>query len=181
VSVNEPNPAVSVASGDAADAVATSAGMGSAVLTGLAWKVATVLVSDVTRIGVAVVLARLLTPTDYGVAGMAFIFSGLATIFSDLALGGALVQRREISEDDRSTVFWAALAFSFVVAGICIALSPFVAEFFGRKEVEKPQRGSAPGPSSPTLSSPRPCPPCWSGGSRPGALGSSSPSSGCAI
>jgi O-antigen/teichoic acid export membrane protein len=137
VSVNEPNPAVSVASGDAADAVATSASMSSAVLTGLGWKVATVLVSDVTRIGVAVVLARLLTPTDYGMAGMAFIFSGLATIFSDLALGGALVQRREISEDDRSTVFWAALAFSFVVAGISIALSPFVAEFFGRKEVEK--------------------------------------------
>jgi O-antigen/teichoic acid export membrane protein len=119
------------------EAAAVSPSMGSAVLTGLGWKVATVLVSDVTRILVAVVLARLLTPADYGVAGMAFIFSGLATIFSDLALGGALVQRREITEEDRSTVFWGSLAFSFVVAGVCVALSPLVAQFFGQQEVEK--------------------------------------------
>lgn len=119
------------------EAAAPAPGMGSAVLTGLGWKVATVLVSDVTRIVVAVVLARLLTPTDYGMAGMAFIFSGLATIFSDLALGGALVQRQEITEEDRSTVFWGSLAFSFVVAGVCVALSPLVAEFFGKQEVEK--------------------------------------------
>jgi O-antigen/teichoic acid export membrane protein len=119
------------------ETAAASMSMGSAVLTGLGWKVATVLVSDVTRIAVAVVLARLLTPADYGIAGMAFIFSGLATIFSDLALGGALVQRRHITEEDRSTVFWAALAFSFVIAGVCVALSPFVADFFGRHEVEK--------------------------------------------
>ena len=119
------------------EATAVSPSMGSAVLTGLGWKVATVLVSDVTRIVVAVVLARLLTPADYGMAGMAFIFSGLATIFSDLALGGALVQRREVTEEDRSTVFWGSLAFSFVVAGICVALSPLVADFFGKQEVEK--------------------------------------------
>ena len=119
------------------DAVETSPSMSSAVLTGLGWKVATVLVSDVTRVVVAVVLARLLSPADYGLAGMAFIFSGLATIFSDLALGGALVQRQQITEEDRSTVFWASLAFSFVVAGICVALSPLVADFFGQPEVEK--------------------------------------------
>ncbi|HZT52754.1 MAG TPA: lipopolysaccharide biosynthesis protein, partial [Gaiellaceae bacterium] len=111
--------------------------MASAVLSGFSWKIATVIVSDVTRVAVATVLARLLTPADYGVAGMAFVFSGLATLFSDLALGGALVQRRDVTEEDRSTVFWAALAFSFVVAGVCIALAPFVADFFGRREVEK--------------------------------------------
>jgi O-antigen/teichoic acid export membrane protein len=119
----------------AEEAVAVSPSMGSAVLSGLGWKVATVLVSDLTRIATAVVLARLLTPEDYGVAGMAFIFSGLATIFSDLALGGALVQRREVTEEDRSTVFWGSLAFSFVVAGVCVALSPLIADFFGKQEV----------------------------------------------
>jgi len=144
MSAEEPNTAT-MASAEAPNTVvpkgeetpAASPGMSSAVLTGLSWKVATVLVSDVTRIVVAVVLARLLTPADYGIAGMAFVFSGLANIFSDLALGGALVQRREITEEDRSTVFWGSLAFSFVVAGVCVALSPFVAEFFGRQEVEK--------------------------------------------
>jgi O-antigen/teichoic acid export membrane protein len=129
---------VQVASGAAEkQQIGSSGNVGAAVLTGFGWKIATALVSDLTRISVAVVLARLLTTADYGMAGMAFIFAGFVSIFSDLALGGALVQRRDISEEDRSTVFWAALAFSFVVAGVCIALSPFVAEFFGRHEVEK--------------------------------------------
>jgi O-antigen/teichoic acid export membrane protein len=117
--------------------VAARTNMGSAVLTGFGWKMATALLSDVTRVLVAIVLARLLTPADYGIAGMAFIFAGLANIFSDLALGGALVQRRAITEEDRSTVFWAALAFSFVVAGVLVGLSPLIADFFGRHEVEK--------------------------------------------
>ena len=116
---------------------AAPANMGSAVLTGFGWKMATALVSDVTRVCVAIVLARLLTPGDYGVAGMAFIFAGLANIFSDLALGGALVQRRAITEEDRSTVFWAALGFSLVMAGVLVALSPLIADFFGRHEVER--------------------------------------------
>jgi O-antigen/teichoic acid export membrane protein len=118
-------------------AVEVTGSMASAVLTGFGWKVATIGISEVTRVAVAVVLARLLTPADYGVAGMAFVFSGLAVLFSDLALGGALVQRRDISEEDRSTVFWASLAFSLVVMAGVIALSPLVADFFGRHEVEK--------------------------------------------
>ena len=81
-----------------------------AVLTGFKWKVLTAGVSEGTRVVVAVVLARLLVPADYGLAGMAFVFAGLVALFSDIALGGALVQRRDIDERDRSTVFWASLA-----------------------------------------------------------------------
>jgi len=114
-----------------------SESMAPAVLSGLGWKIVTVIVSDLTRVLVAIVLARLLTRTDYGLAGMAFVFSGLASLFSDLALGGALVQRRDITDEDSSTVFWASLVFSFLIAGGCIALAPFVAAFFGQHEVEK--------------------------------------------
>jgi O-antigen/teichoic acid export membrane protein len=127
------------ATSDAEDtgAAVPSGSMAGAVLTGFGWKIVTIGVSELTRVAVAIVLARLLTPGDYGVAGMAFVFAGLATLFSDLALGGALVQRRDISEEDRSTVFWASLAFSLVVMAVSIALSPFVADFFGHHEVEK--------------------------------------------
>lgn len=109
--------------------------MGTAVAAGFGWKTLTTIVSEATRIVVVVVLARLLRPHDYGVAGEAFIFAGFATLFSDLALGGALVQRRAVDEEDRSTVFWASLAFSFVVTGITVALAGFVADFFGSREV----------------------------------------------
>jgi polysaccharide transporter, PST family len=119
------------------DAVAEGAqhSMAGAVLTGFKWKIITILVSEGTRVAVVVVLARLLVPKDYGLAGMAFIFAGFVTLFSDVALGGALVQRRNIDERDRSTVFWASLVLSLVVMAAAIGLSGVVADFFGEPEV----------------------------------------------
>ena len=55
---------------------------------------------------VAVVIARLLTPEEYGLAALAIIFSSLVMVFSDLALGAALIQRKTLSEEDRNTAFW---------------------------------------------------------------------------
>jgi PST family polysaccharide transporter len=109
--------------------------MTGAVLTGFKWKAINMIVSEGTRVGVAVVLARLLVPRDWGLAGMAFIFAGFVTLFSDVALGGALVQRRDIDERDRSTVFWASLAVSLVVMAVAVSLSGLVADFFGEPKV----------------------------------------------
>jgi O-antigen/teichoic acid export membrane protein len=111
--------------------------MSGAILSGLKWKVITSAVAEGARIVVAVVLARLLVPADYGVAGMAFIFAGFVTLFSDLALGGALVQRREINEAHRSTVFWTALGISLAAMGVAIGTSGLVADFFHEPEVRK--------------------------------------------
>ena len=55
---------------------------------------------------VALLLARMLTPHDWGLAAMVLVFSGFVVVFTDNALGTALIQRRDLSEDDRSTVFW---------------------------------------------------------------------------
>ncbi len=58
------------------------------------------------RMVVALVLARMLTPHDWGLAAMVLVFAGFVVVFTDSALGTALIQRRDISEDDRSTVFF---------------------------------------------------------------------------
>jgi polysaccharide transporter, PST family len=105
------------------------------VLTGFRWKVITMVVSEGTRVAVAVVVARLLAPADYGLAAMAFVACGFVMMFSNLALGDALIQRREITEEDRSTVFWASLAVSLVVTAATIAFSGEVASFFGEPGV----------------------------------------------
>ena len=70
------------------------------VLRGLAWKGGSSLARQLLRVAVTVVLARLLSPHDYGVAGMVIVFSALVEIFGDLALGAALVQRPELSDED---------------------------------------------------------------------------------
>jgi O-antigen/teichoic acid export membrane protein len=101
---------------------------------GIGWKLATQLVTQVTRAGVAVILARLLTPFEFGVAALALVFTTLVFVFTDL--GAALVQRREQTEDDRSTAFWMSLGTGTVITLLGIALAGPIASFFGEPEVK---------------------------------------------
>ena len=81
-------------------------------------------------------LARLLTPHEFGLAGMALVLAGFIIPFSDLGFGSALVQRKALTEDDRSTVFWISLAagITFTAAGLLAA--PYIADFYGNSDVE---------------------------------------------
>jgi O-antigen/teichoic acid export membrane protein len=105
------------------------------LLGGVAWSMLAVGAVQISRVGVALVLARLLTPRDYGLAAMALVFSSLVLAISDLSLGAGLVQRREITEADRSTVFWtsAAIGLGLTLAGI--GVSGPLASFYGEPNV----------------------------------------------
>lgn len=109
--------------------------LGGRVAGGLRWKVVSQVSGQVSRTVVGIILARLLTPEQFGLAAMALVFTGLTTIFTDLSLGAALVQRPRITERDRSTVFWTSLGAGFVVTVIWVAISPLVAQFFSNSAV----------------------------------------------
>ena len=86
-------------------------------------------------IAAGIALAHLLTPGQFGLAGMAVVFSGLGALFGDLALSASLIQRPTLREEDRSTAFWTNLAAGLVLTGAGIAAAPLVAGFFGRPAV----------------------------------------------
>jgi PST family polysaccharide transporter len=102
---------------------------------GFLWKLASQIVDQGGRTVMAVVLARALTPSEYGLAGMAFIFAGIALIFTDLSLGSALVQRVAITERDRSTVFWTTTAGGILIAAVSFAVAPAIGRFFSEPQV----------------------------------------------
>lgn len=71
---------------------------------------------------VSLVLGRLLSPDDYGVLSLLLIFTALAQVFVQSGLNTALIQRTEIDETDRSSVFFlglgiAALLYAGAVCG----------------------------------------------------------------
>jgi O-antigen/teichoic acid export membrane protein len=105
------------------------------VIRGIAWKVASQLFGQFFQLLVALILARLLVPRDYGLAAMVLVFAALVPIFADLALGAALVQRRELSEDDRSTVFWTGTAVGAAFTLLGVGLAGFVADFYDEPAV----------------------------------------------
>lgn len=76
------------------------------------------------------VLARLLPPSAYGLAGMAAIFINFASTFSQLGIPGAIVQKAEVDDDLLSSLFWFNLAVGFLLSAALMACSPLAAMFF---------------------------------------------------
>jgi O-antigen/teichoic acid export membrane protein len=102
---------------------------------GVGWKILSQLVLQGSRIVVGVVLARLLSPADYGLAAMVIVLSGIVLVLSDLALGAALVQRPLVTERDRSTVFWTGAGVGLLFTVVAAGLSGPVASFYHKPEV----------------------------------------------
>src|SRR3989442_828763 len=77
-----------------------------------------------------VILARLLTPQDYGLVGMVAVVVGFVSVFKDLGLSTATIQRAEINSAQISTLFWINLALSGGVMLATAAIAPVIAWFY---------------------------------------------------
>jgi len=76
------------------------------------------------------VLARLLMPADFDCIGMLAIFLAVSNIFIQGGLGAALIQKKEPTELDYSTVFYWNLVFAILFYGLLFAIAPAVAHFY---------------------------------------------------
>ena len=77
-----------------------------------------------------IVLARLLTPDDYGTIGMLMIFIAVANTFVDGGFGSALIQKKEPTKEDYSTIFWWNMLLSVVLYGLLFLGAPAIARFY---------------------------------------------------
>jgi len=77
-----------------------------------------------------IVLARLLTPDDYGTIGMLMIFIAVDNTFVDGGFGSALIQKKEPTKNDYSTIFWWNMFLSVVLYGLLFMGAPAVARFY---------------------------------------------------
>lgn len=78
---------------------------------------------------ISIVLARILTPEDYGLIGMLTVFIALSTIFIESGFAKALIQKQERTEVDFSTVFYFNLLIAVVIYIILYASAPYVSSF----------------------------------------------------
>jgi O-antigen/teichoic acid export membrane protein len=77
-----------------------------------------------------VVLARLLTPADFGLVAMVTAITGLAQGFADFGLSEATIQRQDISRDQVNTLFWINVAIGLALMLSTVALAPVLAWFY---------------------------------------------------
>ncbi len=77
------------------------------------------------------VLARQLVPEDFGMIDMVMALTGFALVLKDAGLSMATVQRKEITHEQVSTLFWINIAISLGLTAIVAGSSPLVAMFYG--------------------------------------------------
>ena len=86
---------------------------------------------------VSVVLARILTPDDYGLLGIMMIFTSVCTALINAGFTTALIRKPDADKDDYNTSFIVNMAMSIAFYCLIFILSPSIAEFFGREELIK--------------------------------------------
>ncbi len=84
---------------------------------------------------VGIVLARLLSPSDYGVLSLLMVFVSISRVFVQSGLNTALIQRLKVDETDLSSVFYVSLGVSFVFYGILYFTAPLLAATYGQPEL----------------------------------------------
>ncbi|PNP96050.1 lipopolysaccharide biosynthesis protein [Hoylesella timonensis] len=80
----------------------------------------------------SIILARLLSPSDYGIVAMVVIFFAIAQTFVDSGFSNAIVRKKDRTESDLSTCFYFNILVGFVFYILLFLCSPFIAEFYGQ-------------------------------------------------
>lgn len=96
-------------------------------------------IDNVAQLGVSfivsIVLARLLSPDDYGLIGIVTIFTAICTTIINEGFTTALIRKKDATDDDYNTAFVVNLGVSLLLYGVIFLMSPYIADFFQREEL----------------------------------------------
>ena len=82
------------------------------------------------QVGSVMILARLLSPKDFGLVGMVTAFTGVLTLFRDFGLSSAAVQRPTVTKEQISTLFWINILLGALLGLAAVAMAPAIAAFY---------------------------------------------------
>ena len=84
----------------------------------------------VVRLASLMLIARLLTPEDFGLVGMVTAFTGVLNVFKDFGLSTAAIQRQSLTRAQSSTLFWLNVAVGLALACVVALSAPVIASFY---------------------------------------------------
>jgi O-antigen/teichoic acid export membrane protein len=77
------------------------------------------------------VLARILAPQDFGLMAMVLLVTGLGHTFTDMGVSNAIIQRRDVTREQLTSLFWLNIFAGVALFGLIVACAPLVSAFFG--------------------------------------------------
>ena len=107
---------------------------------GLLWKLLERFGVSGTQFVLQIILARLLDPAHYGVLSIMIIFTTLANVFVQNGFNTALIQNKDVTEEDYSSVLWVSLGISILIYGAIFFGAPLVGAFYDMPDIVVPLR-----------------------------------------
>lgn len=93
-----------------------------------------------TQFVLQIILARMLDPAHYGVLSIMIIFTTLANVFIQNGFNTALIQNKDVTEEDYSSVFLVSLGIAGVLYGVIFATAPLIGGFYKMPDLVTPLR-----------------------------------------
>lgn len=103
--------------------------------TGVIWSFISQGGNQIINLLVTFVLARLITPEEFGTIGMLAVFTSFAKIFVDFGFSTALIQKKDITKQDINTVFFINLCLGTTLSLLFYFLAPTIATFYDKPEL----------------------------------------------
>ena len=99
-------------------------------LNGLSWSFIGQLGNQVIRVGLTALLARLLSPEEFGIIAMITVFSGFGNVILNFGFAPAIIQNQGLSQSSLSSIFWLNTVMALCLAGALMLCSPLIADFY---------------------------------------------------
>ena len=102
----------------------------SKTIKGVGWSAADAFLGQGITFLVGIVLARLLSPEEYGVMGICLIFTTILNGIVDSGFSNAVIRKKEVTNDDYNTMFITNMVISIVLYGTLYLAAPYITIFF---------------------------------------------------
>lgn len=112
-----------------------NASLKSRMVTGVFWIGLTKILGQSISWLITIFVVRILTPEDYGLMGMAVLFTSFLQLFNEIGLGTAIVQKENITQDELSSIHWAIIAINVCIYIFVFLFSPVVSIFFSEPKL----------------------------------------------
>jgi O-antigen/teichoic acid export membrane protein len=110
-------------------------GLKEKAVTGIIWSFSDSMSTQLTQFIVGLILARILSPAEFGLVGMITVFIAISQSLTDGGFGEALIRKQDATNSDFSTVFFFNLLASIVIFAVFYLLAPAIARFYGQPEL----------------------------------------------
>ena len=105
------------------------------IIIGLLWRFGERITAQIVTLIVSIVLARLLSPDDYGTISLVMIFITFSEVLINNGFGTALIQKKDADDTDFATVFYFQLLFVLGLYGLMYFASPLIGAFYHNEQI----------------------------------------------